>query len=829
MSPDTARHALSFKIDGMGCASCVGKVETALKGTDGVEDASVNFATESATVQYQTPATPETIREAVKTAGYSVRTEDLDFEIEGASCASCVSKIEKAICEVPGVASASMNLATSRAKVTTYAGGAEPADLMRAVSDAGYKARPAQDHAGHGGHDHAHDHKAEEAGALKKATILAAVLTLPVVILEMGSHLVPSFHMWIVETIGLTASRVIQFVLTSIVLAVPGRVFFRVGIPALLRGGPEMNSLVALGTLAAWCYSTVATFVPGVLPEGTRNVYFEAAAVIVTLILLGRWLEAGAKGRTGAAIRKLMGLRPRTARVERDGEVVEISIDEVVVEDVLHVRPGERIAVDGEVTSGRSYVDESMITGEPVPVEKAEGAAVTGGTVNGQGALTYRATAVGRDTMLSRIIKMVEDAQGAKLPIQAMVDQITGWFVPAVIAASIVTFLVWLLVGPDPALTFALVSGVTVLIIACPCAMGLATPTSIMVGTGRAAEMGVLFRRGDALQALQEAEVVALDKTGTLTAGAPKMTDFTVAEGFEDDDVLGKVAAVEVKSEHPIARAIVAAAEEKGLALPEPEAFDSVTGSGIRATLDGKEILVGARRLMEAEGVDLGGLATAGDELAKSGKTPLFAAIGGKVAAVIAVADPIKPDTPRSIRALQEMGKTVVMITGDARGTAVAIAAELGIDKVEAEVLPDGKVDAINRLRADGRKLAFVGDGINDAPALAAADVGIAIGTGTDIAIEAAEVVLMSGELPGVVNAFEISRRTMTNIKQNLFWAFAYNTLLIPVAAGVLYPINGMLLSPALAAGAMAMSSVFVVSNALRLRRVAPLIREGAA
>jgi len=490
------------------------------------------------------------------------------------------------------------------------------------------------------------------------------------------------------------------------------------------------------------------------------------------------------------------------------------------------VRPGEKISVDGTVLTGSSYVDESMITGEPVPVEKTKDTEVVGGTVNGTGALTFTATKVGGDTMLAQIIQMVEQAQGAKLPIQGIVDRITSVFVPIVMVLAALTVLTWFLIGPEPALTYALIAGVAVLIIACPCAMGLATPTSIMVGTGRAAEMGVLFRKGDALQALQEAKIVALDKTGTLTLGRPEMTDFNVADGFDEDEVLRLVASVEVTSEHPIAEAIVRAAKAREINLSKIEDFSSITGFGVQARVNGKVILIGADRFMKREGVSLGTLLAEGDALGKKGKTPLYAAIDGKISAVIAVTDPIKESTPAAIAALHKLGLKVAMITGDNQGTADAIAAELDIDHVVAEVLPEGKVEALEALRAGGTKLAFVGDGINDAPALAVADVGIAIGTGTDVAIEAADVVLISGDLKGVVNAFQISQRTMSNIHQNLFWAFSYNTLLIPVAAGVLYPVSGLLLSPVLAAGAMALSSVFVLTNALRLRWVKPAMQE---
>jgi Cu+-exporting ATPase len=671
--------------------------------------------------------------------------------------------------------------------------------------------------------------KEEEARQLARRTLLAAVLALPVFAMEMGSHVIPALHDLIRDGIGIQTSWVIQFALTTAVLLGPGRSFYRKGIPALVKGTPDMNSLVAVGTGAAYLYSVVATFLPVLLPDALRAVYYEAAAVIVVLILIGRTLEARAKGRTGAAIQKLVGLRAQTARVIREGNAVEVPIDSLALGDLVEVRPGERIAVDGEVVEGESHVDESMITGEPIPLAKGIGDGVTGGTVNGAGSFRFRVTAVGADTTLSRIIKMVEEAQGAKLPIQGLVDKITLWFVPAVLAVAAVTVLVWLLLGPDPALTFALVAGVSVLIIACPCAMGLATPTSIMVGTGRAAEMGVLFRKGDALQGLSAVDVVALDKTGTVTEGRPELTELVLAEGFERADVLSRTSALEARSEHPIAAAIVRAAQAEGLGSHEVTNFSSITGLGVRARVGERDVLVGADRLLEKEGIDPGPLVEVEADLARRGRTALYAAIDGHVAAVIGVADPVKPASRTAIAVLHAQGLRVAMITGDKRETAEAIAAETGIDEVVAGVLPDGKVAALMELRGKGLKIAFVGDGINDAPALARADVGIAIGTGTDVAIESADVVLMSGDLRGVVNAFEVSRRTMGNIRQNLFWAFGYNIALIPVAAGALYPAFGVLLSPILAAGAMALSSVFVLTNALRLRRVVPLMDEGKA
>ncbi len=573
----------------------------------------------------------------------------------------------------------------------------------------------------------------------------------------------------------------------------------------------------------------VATFAPGLLPEGTVNVYYEAAAVIVALILLGRYMEARAKGRTSEAIQRLVGLRAIEAHVVRDGRVVDVPIAEVTTGDIVEVRPGERVPVDGEIVEGRSYVDESMITGEPVPVEKTTGSAAVGGTVNQEGAFRLRATAVGGQTVLAQIIRLVEQAQGSKLPIQAVVDKVTLWFVPAVMAAALLTFLAWLAFGPSPALGFALVNAVAVLIIACPCALGLATPTSIMVGTGRGAEMGVLFRKGEALQLLKDARAVAVDKTGTLTEGRPTLTDLEVARDFERAEVLRLVASVESRSEHPIARAIVEAAEQEGGLPPAPADFESVTGMGVRATVDGARVEVGADRFMRSLGLDVGGFAATATRLAGEGKSPMYAAIDGRLAAILAVADPIKPDTPAAIDALHRLGLKVAMVTGDNERTAKAIAARLGIDEVIAEVLPEGKVETVRDLQARHGRIAFVGDGINDAPALAAADVGLAIGTGTDVAMEAADVVLMSGSLQGVPNAIALSRATIGNIRQNLFWAFAYNTALIPVAAGVLYPAWGILLSPIFAAAAMALSSVFVVGNALRLRRFEPPTHHGPA
>lgn len=810
---------MNLQIEGMTCASCVGRVETALKKVDGVKDAVVNLATERADISLDKPIQRQQLIQAVEQVGYDVIDEKIEFSIDGMTCASCVSRVEKALKAVDGVKEAVVNLATERA---TVSGHASVDALIAAIDRAGYDAKQIQN-AVPNQTQHL-EKKDKERSELKRDLTLATVLALPVFILEMGSHIFPSLHHWIAQTIGMQNSWYLQFILTTLVLIIPGRRFYAHGFPALFRFAPDMNSLVAVGTLAAYLFSLVATFAPQILPAGTVNVYYEAAAVIVALILLGRFLEAKAKGRTSEAIQRLVSLQAKIAHVSLNNQVVDIPIDEVVVGDFIIVKPGERIPVDGKVVDGQSFVDESMITGEPIPVEKKVESDVVGGTINQNGTLTFSAVAVGGETMLAQIIRLVEQAQGSKMPIQAVVDKVTLWFVPAVMLAATLTFLIWLIFGPSPALTFALVNAVAVLIIACPCAMGLATPTSIMVGTGRGAELGVLFRKGEALQLLKDSKIVAVDKTGTLTEGRPVLTDFEVIKKFEYDQVLSFVAAVESRSEHPIAQAIVNAAKQLNLKLSRVDSFDSVTGMGVLATIDGHTIHVGADRYMLQLNVDISPFANTAYRLGDEGKSPLYVAIDHELAGIIAVADPIKSTTPSAIKALHQLGLEVAMITGDNARTAQAIARKLGIDQVIAEVLPEGKVDAIKQLKAQHGNIAFVGDGINDAPALAEADVGLAIGTGTDVAIESADVVLMSGNLQGVANAIALSKATIGNIHQNLFWAFAYNVLLIPVAAGLLYPAYGILLSPIFAAGAMALSSVFVLGNALRLRRFNPTL-----
>ena len=816
LDPSGSRE--SIPISGMTCASCVLRVERAIAQVPGVQSASVNLATEAADVVYNAESQSAAVIAAIRSAGYDVASGILEVGIEGMTCASCVLRVERAIAAVPGVLSAAVNLATERATIKVTDTSARQTEAIEAaIRKSGYAAKSARITSG--AREAA---KEEELGKLKRDLAVSTTLTLPIFVAEMGGHLVPSLHHWLMMTFGQATLYLSYFVLATIVQFGPGLRFYAKGIPALLRLAPDMNALVVLGSTAAWGYSVVATFAPDLLPEGTDNVYYEASAVIITLILLGRFLEAKAKGRTSQAIARLTGLQAKSARVERDGTFVEVALEEVQPGDVLQVRPGDRIPVDGLVLSGSSFVDEAMISGEPIPVSKEAGAQVIGGTINQTGAFTYRAEKVGGDTMLAQIIKMVESAQGAKLPIQALVDRVTAWFVPAVMAGAVLTFLTWFFIGPEPAVTFALVNAVAVLIIACPCAMGLATPTSIMVGTGRAAELGVLFRKGEALQSLAGIDVVAFDKTGTLTEGRPALTSFETAEGFEQTDVLRLVAAAEGGSEHPVARAIIEAAQVSWLDIPTATSFDAYAGYGITAEVEGRRIDVGADRFMISLGIEVDVFEATAKRLAQEAASPLYAAIDGRLAALLAVTDPIKTSTPAAIATLHALGLKVAMITGDNRVTARAIAKQLGIDDIVAEVLPGGKVDAVKALRLGGRNVAFVGDGINDAPALADADVGIAIGTGTDVAIESADVVLMGGELTGVQTAIGISRATMRNIRQNLFWAFAYNAALIPVAAGVLYPVSGTLLSPMLAAGAMALSSVFVLTNALRLKRFAP-------
>jgi P-type Cu+ transporter len=656
-----------------------------------------------------------------------------------------------------------------------------------------------------------------EIADLARRVVVGAVLTAPVLFAVMAHEVFGAA--WVP---GVLLNRWVQLVLITPVMFYTGWPVHRTGWLALSHRSADMNSLITLGTTAAYGYSLLVTVVPGLFPAGVREVYFEAVGVILTLILLGRLIETRAKAGTGQAIRELLGLQARTARVVRDGAETEIAVEQVVVGDEVVIRPGEKIPVDAVVLSGSSAVDESMVTGEPMPVTKRAGDTVIGATINTTGSLRVRAEKVGADTMLAQIIQLVRQAQASRAPIQRLADTVSGYFVPAVISIAIATFTVWFTAGPAPALTLALVAAVSVLIIACPCALGLATPLSIMVGTGKGAQSGILIRSAEALETAHKLDTIVLDKTGTITAGKPALTDVRPAGDLTSDELLALVAAAEADSEHPLGAAIVAGARGRGLALPAAGGFDSVTGQGIQATVDGHAVLAGNSRLLAGAGISTAALDPVAAELSAQGKTPVLAAVDGLPAGVLAVADPVKDDSARAIAALRRLGTEVVMLTGDSARTARAIAAQVGVGRVVAEVLPDHKADQIRRLQAEGRTVGMVGDGINDAPALAAADVGLAIGTGTDVAIEAADMTLISGSLAGVVTALELSRATMRNIRQNLFFALAYNAIGIPLAAGVLYPFFGIRLSPVIAAAAMALSSLSVVTNANRLRRYHP-------
>ena len=748
----------------------------------------------------------------------------IDLHIDEMTCASCVLRVEKALAGVPGIAQAQVNLATQRATLTlsdgTDLGESTIGSAIEAANRAGYPARAIDEDMQE--EDTLIEQRASEQRLLQRGLLIATALTLPVFLLEMGSHASSTVHRLIHDSIGMQLSWQIQALLTTFVMFGPGRHFFLKGFPALWYRSPDMNSLVALGSGSAWLYSLVTTFTPQWLPANARFVYFEAAAVIVTLILLGRWLEARAKGRTGDAIQHLIGLQPRTAHVVTSGtEIVDHPIEQVKPGDYLLVRPGERLATDGVISEGSPYIDESMITGEPIAIGKHPGDRVTGGTLNTTRSFTFRATHTGKDTVLAQIVRMVQTAQGAKLPIQAVVDKITAWFVPAILLCAIVTFLIWYLIGPAPHFTHALVAAVAVLIIACPCAMGLATPTSVMVGTGRAAQAGILFRQGDALQRLRDVTTIAFDKTGTLTLGKPQVTDLELLDStYTYDTVLSWTAAMQAHSEHPIARAFVQAANDRVLSIPTAQDFQTSTGSGAKASVCGHSISAGSERYMHEQGVSALNQQERMQHWGLAAKTPILIAIDGVLVAVAGLSDPIKASAASTIESLKTAGIRTAMITGDHPLTARAVADKLGIDDVYANVSPAGKVECLQSMQGKGQVVAYVGDGINDAPALATADVGIAIGTGTDVAIESASVVLISDNLNGLINAITLSNATLRNIHQNLFWAFAYNAALVPIAAGALYPNFGIQLSPAFAAGAMACSSVFVVANALRLKRL---------
>jgi Cu+-exporting ATPase len=812
-------------VTGMSCASCVRRVELALSNHEGVEEASVNFASETATVDYHPASTkPDELVGAIRDAGYGADVRERTFGVTGMTCASCVGRVERALRKLPGVVGASVNLASEKSTVSYVAGELGLQDLEKAVEGAGYGVVREDE-----GSSSVESSREREYRKLRSDFFLAAALTVLVLLGSlpmMLGFMLPIPTGWVNLGLLLLATPV-QFW--------AGRRFYRGAWGALRHGQANMNTLVIIGTSAAYLYSVVATLAPQLFAAGRADVYFDTSALIITLILLGRLLEARAKGRTNEAIKRLAGLQAKTARVVRDGGEVDVPVEDVEVGDVVVVRPGEKIPVDGRVLSGESVVDESMITGESMPVTKRAGDEVIGATMNASGSFRFGATKIGEDTALQQIMRMVEEAQESKAPIQRLADRISAVFVPVVMGLAAATFAIWLLFGPEPAFTFALLNTVAVLIIACPCAMGLATPTSIMVGTGKGAESGILIRGGEALEGANRLDSVVLDKTGTLTRGVPELTDVVVGDGIGEVELLRLVASAEGGSEHPLGEAIVRGAKERGLSLVEAEGFEAVSGGGVRARVEGREVLIGSRRYLSESGAHEEGFVGRSEDLAREGKTPVFVAVDGRPVGIVAVADAAREESGEAVRRLHSLGLEVAMLTGDNRRTAEAIARELGVGRVVAEVRPEEKANEVERLQAEGKRVGMVGDGINDAPALAQADVGIAIGTGTDVAMEAADLTLISGDVRGVARAIGLSKATVRNIKQNLFWAFAYNVALVPVAAGILYPLfaGGSVpevlrpvlgeygfLNPVLAAAAMALSSVTVVSNALRLRRV---------
>jgi Cu+-exporting ATPase len=812
----------TFAIEGMTCASCAQAVEKAAGKLSGVSSAVVNLATEKLSVQYdESQLSEKDIQKAVAAAGYEAfsNTQQRTFAIEDMTCASCAQTVEKAVSKLVGVEQASVNLATEKMVVAYDPSMLNTADITKAVTAAGYGAVEQTDRVENVDQDR--EKKQKHIEEMWRRFWLSAVFTVPLLYIAMGHMIGLPLPGFLDPMMHAEIFAAVQLILTVPVLYF-GRSFFKVGFKALIKGHPNMDSLVALGTSAAVIYSlygTIMIFLGDT--HFTMALYYESAGVILTLITLGKYFEAVSKGKTSEAIKKLMSLAPKNARVLRNGQELEIPVDSVQVADVIIVRPGEKIPVDGVVIAGSSAVDESMLTGESMPVEKRIGDNVTGASINKNGSFQFKATKIGKDTALSQIIKLVEDAQGSKAPIAKMADKISGVFVPVVIGLAVLAGLAWFFLGQE-SWVFALTITISVLVIACPCALGLATPTAIMVGTGKGAENGVLIKSGDALETTHKIQTIVFDKTGTITEGKPKVTDVISVEGFTEDELLRLAASAEKGSEHPLGEAIVNSAVDKNLSFIETEAFEALPGHGIEVTIAGSRLLLGNKKLMTAHNIALAELVTVSDQLAEQGKTPMYIAKDNEIAGIIAVADTIKPNSVPAIKKLHQMGIEVVMITGDNQRTAEAIAKQVGIDRVLSEVLPEDKAKEVVKLQQEGKKVAMVGDGINDAPALAQADIGIAIGSGTDVALESADVVLMRSDLMDVPTAVELSKATIKNIKENLFWAFAYNTLGIPVAMGVLYLFGGPLLNPMIAGAAMSFSSVSVLLNALRLKSFKP-------
>ncbi|MBO0468192.1 copper-translocating P-type ATPase [Enterococcus plantarum] len=817
-------EAKTFDIEGMTCASCAQTVEKATAKLAGVSKASVNLATEKLNVEYdESKLSEQDIQKAVSDAGYEAlrNVQQRTFDIVGMTCASCAQTVEKAISKLRGVTKASVNLATEKMVVDFDPAVLNSADITKAVSDAGYEAIEQVDSADTVDKDR--EKKQKHIKDMWQRFWLSAVFTVPLLYVAMGHMIGLPLPAFLDPMMHPATFAMVQLILTIPVLYL-GRSFFTVGFKAFVKGHPNMDSLVALGTSAAVAYSLYGTaMIFAGDPQFTMALYYESAGVILTLITLGKYFEAVSKGKTSEAIKKLMGLAPKNARVFRDGQEMEIPVDSVQLDDTIIVRPGEKIPVDGVVIEGSSAIDESMLTGESMPVEKKVGDNVIGASINKNGSFRFKATKVGKDTALSQIIKLVEDAQGSKAPIAKMADKISGVFVPIVMVLSMLAGLAWYFLGQE-SWVFALTITISVLVIACPCALGLATPTAIMVGTGKGAENGVLIKSGDALETTHKIQTIVFDKTGTITEGKPKVTDIITTNGMEQDELLRLAASAEKGSEHPLGEAIVNGAEESNLAFAATEEFNAIPGHGIEVMIEGSRLLLGNKKLMDDRNISLGNLSVTSDQLAEQGKTPMYIAKDGSIAGIIAVADTIKPNSIPAIKKLHQMGIEVAMITGDNKRTAQAIAKQVGINRVLSEVLPEDKANEVMKLQKEGRKVAMVGDGINDAPALAQADIGIAIGSGTDVAMESADIVLMRSDLMDVPTAVELSKATIKNIKENLFWAFAYNTLGIPVAMGVLYLFGGPLLNPMIAGAAMSFSSVSVLLNALRLKGFKPSV-----